>query len=105
MTVPLLVRRKGDRPMATIAHIDREAHEQSMRALVRLLAGLHLSSDRFVESRTQMQAIQAEREQEQQHHPEYAPPSHRTRMAYLTVLLGTPAVLLLDFVVLNSTAE
>jgi len=91
--------------MATIAHVDREAHQQSVRALVRLLQALHLSCDRFFESRGQMKSIEAEREQERQRHPEYAPPSHRMRMEYLTVLIGTPAVLLLDFVVLNSTAE
>src|ERR1022692_3618487 len=91
--------------MANIPHIDREANQRSLRALVRLLAALHLSCDRFSESRAQAATVQSERENQQRRHPEYAPASHRTRMAYLTLLVGTPAVLLLDFVLLNSPAE
>src|SRR5713226_6562995 len=91
--------------MAAIPHIHREQNERSVRMLSRFLQQLHAASDRFAESRTQMQSLDTERQQDRQLHPEYAEASHRVRMAYWTVIVCAPAVLLLDVLLLNSTAE
>jgi hypothetical protein len=91
--------------MATVPHIDREQSESANRVLLRLLQRLHSECDRFAESRVQMRSLQDQKNQDRELHPEYANASHRSRMAYLTVLFGVPAVLFLDIVLLNSTAE
>jgi hypothetical protein len=91
--------------MATVPHIYREQNEHAVRVLSRILQQLHEACDRFAESRTQMRMLDEQRQQDRQLHPEYAEASHRDRMAHWTVLIGVPAVLLLDVLLLNSTAE
>jgi hypothetical protein len=91
--------------MAAIPHVQREQNERAVRMLSRLLQHLHAACDRLTESRAQMGALDEERKQDRQLHPEYAEVSHRDRMAHWTVLIGAPAVLFLDVLLLNSTAE